>query len=105
MARYLQIAAQANEVVGAILATVPEKDRPQLAASLAKLYNLGIRTSPRPCQSTVRINAVTAALKGHGVRIGSKQVPVSPGNPKTFTALTITANEKVEVEGGSDDAE
>lgn len=106
MPRYLEIARQAGEMVGAILSTVPEAQRPQLAVSLAKLYNLGIRTSPRACQSTVRINAVSAAMRGHGVKVGSKQVPVAPGATKTFTVLTLTpegGTAPADVEGDAGD--
>ena len=73
MARYLEVAAEANKQLKSIvdfatsssLRTMPDgMVKAELAQMLAHLYNLGIRTNPRPAQSTVRLRAVQTACKG-----------------------------------------
>lgn len=64
MARYLETAAKANAVAKDLLALVPETAKPDAAALMAKLVNLGFRCNPRAAQSTVRYNAVRAAMRG-----------------------------------------
>lgn len=108
MPRYLETAEKARILVDQILATVEKDARPELAAQLAKLYNLGIRTSPRACQSTVRINAVRAAMKTAPVKVSSSQVPIEGRPEKSFVALQVTPVHETkayptETEGDSDD--
>jgi hypothetical protein len=68
MARYHEIAAEANDMASQLLAMVPSTLRVQAAEKLARLFNFGIRVSPRAVHSTVRINALQVAMRGLPVR-------------------------------------
>lgn len=91
MARYLETAAKARTLSVEILEMVPAELRPVMAEHLARLYNLGIRTSPRAVHSTVRYNAVVAAMRGLPVSVKMKQVPKGNGKPGYFNALETIA--------------
>jgi hypothetical protein len=69
VAKYLEIAAEANSVAKNLLNLIPESDRPQAAEMIARLVNYGIRCSPRGVQHTVRLNAVRGAVKGLPVQV------------------------------------
>lgn len=93
MAKYLQVAADARKQIEKIVSThafgATDDVKAELVKELAYLYNLGIRTSPRPTQSTVRLNAVKAATTGFPVRCSMQQV--QPDNPcyKPYNKLVI----------------
>lgn len=92
MAKYLQVAEKAKQLIDRVMENIP-KDSPfrsEVAADLAYLYNLGIRTSPRPTQSTVRLRAVQAAVKGQPLRVTlvEKEGRGLRG-PYTFKAICI----------------
>lgn len=91
MSRYMETAEKAKQVVQEILQMVGDDPlvKAVVAAKLGKLYNLGIRTAPRAVQSTVRRNAVEAAMRGAPVRVSMRQVPKTYG-VGTFNALEIT---------------
>ena len=63
MARYMEIAAKAEEAALELLSVVPEEHKPFVAEKIARLVNFGIRVSPRAVHSTVRINAVQRATR------------------------------------------
>jgi hypothetical protein len=69
MARYVETAGKAAKVVKEILDLVGNS--PVIAAKLAKLYNLGIRSAPSKfgVQSTVRLTAVQIAMRDAPVRV------------------------------------
>lgn len=102
MARYHKIAEEANQIVITLFeqfcASNPGKlpEQAEFLSSLLKLYNLGIRTSPRACQSTVRRNAVETAAKNTPVTITMSKVPMKDykGDPipgRYFNALGINS--------------
>jgi len=86
MARYLETAAQANQVAQNLLAMVPEESRPQAADLIARLVNLGIRCSPRGVQHTVRLNAVRRAVHGLPVRVRMEE-RTDERTQRTYNAL------------------
>lgn len=88
MARYLKIAADANTQIKKIVTNADSMSDEQLAIELAYLYNLGIRTNPRACQGTVRLNAVQSAIKGFKVSARLEKV-VQP-NGYSFNKLVLT---------------
>lgn len=100
MARYLETAAKANEVITDILDVVDRLDpqeKSYITSQLLYLYNLGIRTAPRATQSTVRLNAVRAAAKGTEAKVS---MTTKEGyNGKTYNALSIQCESTVNVEG------
>ena len=93
MARYESIAKEANKIVVTLVnqlkthATSPEEVE-QFTEQLLRLYNLGIRTSPRACQSIVREKAVRIAATSLPVVVGMKKVQLP--NFRSYNALTIT---------------
>lgn len=102
MARYHKVAEEANHIVITLFeqfcAANPGKlpEQAEFLASILKLYNLGIRTSPRACQATVRRNAVETAARNTPVTISMTKVPMKdfsgnliPG--RYFNALGITS--------------
>ena len=97
MARYLETAAKANEVVKDILENVPEDKKSYITSQILYLYNLGIRTAPRATQSTVRLNAVVTAAKGTGASVN--MVTKEGYNNRTYNALQIDIQNRRTVEG------
>ncbi len=89
MARYLEIAGQANDVAKDLILLIPEDDRPRAAEMIARLVNLAFRSSPRPAQSTVRLNAVKRAVQGLPVRVGMVE-KTDDRTKRTYNALTTT---------------
>lgn len=88
MARYLQVAGEANEVAKQLFALVAEDKQQQAAQLIAKLVNYGLRCSPRAVQSTVRLNAVKRAVQGLPVAVGMTKV-FDPVTQKSFNAITF----------------
>lgn len=86
MARYLEVAAEANGVAQKLLALVPEVDKPQAADLIARLVNFGIRCSPRGVQHTVRLNAVRKAVQGLPVKVSMNEV-TDEKTGRTYNAL------------------
>lgn len=109
MARYMETAGKAREVVQEILQMVGDDPlvKAVVAAKLGKLYNLGIRTAPRAVQATVRRNAVEAAMRGAPVKVSMRQLPKTYGTG-TFNALEIIpvgvdASPESEADSGDED--
>ena len=96
MAKYLEVAKEARKQIERILDSsmfgATEKVRADLVKELAYLYNLGIRTSPRACQSTVRLRAVQEAIRGFGVQARLEEVE---RDGYSFKKLVLTANTAV----------
>lgn len=69
MARYLEVAAEANQVAKKLLEMIPNDDKPQAAELIARLINLGVRCSPRGVQHTVRFNAVKRTVQDLPVKV------------------------------------
>ncbi len=97
MPRYHDIAKQANSLVKDIYDTFRTQDQlptalqlEDIAEKLLRLYNLGIRTSPRPTQAVVRHTAVSMAGEGLPVRVGMTKVT----SPKGFTYNALTIQHK-----------
>jgi hypothetical protein len=106
MARYMQTAASANSVVKELVELLPEEKREEGLAKIAKLFNLGIRVSPRAVHGTVRINAIQAAMRGLPIECRLQRVEGSYG--RSFNALvtksTLSGVEfKDEDESGDDE--
>lgn len=89
MAKYLKVAAEANQVAQELIQMVPEQDRPRAAEKIARLVNFGIRISPRPVQSTVRINGVSASVKGLPVRCKLEERQSDRGTYKVLVTTPI----------------
>ncbi len=89
MARYLEIAKSAQSLIDVIMKKIPEDVpyRDTIIADLAYLYNLGIRTAPRPVQSTVRLRAVQAAIKSQPLKAVLEEK--EGRNGKTFNYLRL----------------
>ena len=87
MARYLQVAKSAQETIDALMMLIPDDQKSQAAPLIAYVYNYGIRTSPRPTQSTVRFNAVREACKNLPVVVTMSEVRTESG--RTFNALRV----------------
>lgn len=89
MSKYLKTAAQANDKIRQLLDLVPEENLQDAAVLAGEIYNLGIRTAPRATHSTVRFNAVSAALEDLGVDVSMDNV-TDEKTGKIFNALSIT---------------
>jgi len=89
MARYLQVAQDANTQIKKITENHGAMTDDQLVKELAYLYNLGIRTAPRAVQSTVRLNAVQAAIRGYAVRARLERVESDNPKYKDYNKLVI----------------
>lgn len=97
MAKYLQTAAKASIVIDDIITLI--KDHPNkeyILHQIIYLYNLGIRTSPRACQSTVRYNAVKEAAKNQPCKISMTEKK-DPTTGFTYKALCIDRVEEPKV--------
>jgi len=68
MARYLEVATEANGTARELLSLIAPENKPAAACLIARMMNWGLRCAPRAVQSTVRINAVKAAVRGLPVR-------------------------------------
>lgn len=83
MAKYMQTAAEANEVAKRLMEAVkgPLGEKAdeattsygQVAEMIARLVNYGVRCSPRGVQSTVRLNAVRRAVQDLPVEVSMQQ--------------------------------
>ncbi len=113
MARYLEVAAEANETAKRLLELVtgPLKQvwgedttaPAEVAEMIARLVNFGIRCSPRGVQHTVRLRAVERAVLGLPVKV-SMQEKKDERTGRTYNVLvTIPAGGKATVEAGSAD--
>lgn len=101
MARYENIAADANQIVITLFEDFCSKhpgaisEQANFLEQLLRLYNLGIRTSPRACQAVVRERAVRLAAAKTPVTISMKKVQMkdrytgSPVVGKYYNALQI----------------
>lgn len=88
MARYLNTAKDANELIKKIIKDSKNVDSYVDPKDLIMLYNLGIRTSPRPVQHTVRLRACEAAAQDTGVKVSMEEVPRDDGRG-TYNALRL----------------
>lgn len=86
MARYLEVASEANKLAKQLLELVPESERPKAAEMIARLLNFGVRCSPRGVQHTVRLNAVVRAVQGLPVHVSMRKV-TDEKTGKTYNAL------------------
>lgn len=98
MARYMQVAADANEVAKQLYNLVPPEHQVEAAQLIAKLVNYGVRCSPRGVQHTVRRNAVERAVQGLPIKIGMKVV-TKPGG---FSFNAITYNGVADSDSGDE---
>ena len=90
MSRYLETAQEASVVADRIYKLVDENRQPEVAELLARLYNLGVRSNPRPAQGTVRRNAVTRMAQNLPITIGMEKHERQDGS--TFNVLTINGH-------------
>lgn len=83
MTKYMRISGEAAELA----VTIQELtgNNPVVAQHLVRLFNLGIRVSPRGVQSTVRIRACTEMAKHLPVRVGKAE---KQGDRGPYTILT-----------------
>lgn len=107
MAAYLKKAEQANKVIKSVMDTI--KDHPDhdfILSQILYLYNLGIRTAPRPTQTTVRLRAVETAAKGlpATIRMTTKTGKGYKGE-YTYNAISIQVKKAEPVEDGDQDEE
>lgn len=114
MAAYMKKAEQASTIIDGIMDQIknnPTPDQGQILSQLIYLYNLGIRTAPRPTQSTVRLNAVSRAARNQpaSIRLVEKSGKGFDGRTYTYKAINIQVsipNTSVStVEDGDNDAE
>jgi hypothetical protein len=103
MARYLETAAQANEVAKVLLEMVPIDQRPQAAEMVARLVNLGVRCSPRGVQHTVRLNAVRRAVQDMPVKVTMEERTDANTGRKYNALITEPLGGKPSAEGMSED--
>lgn len=93
MPRYHSIAKEANNLIFPLVqeykTSHSQEETDTFTEQLLRIYNLGIRTSPRSCQSTVRRTAVEIAASSLPVMIGMKTVQI-PNSNRSYNALTIT---------------
>ncbi len=75
MARYLEVAAQANVVAKQLMELVPDVDNNKARAAelVARLVNFGVRCAPRAVHGTVRLNAVKRAVQDLPVRVSMEE--------------------------------
>lgn len=103
MARYLQVAEEANKVAKelhklALTDRDPEGDVDEAALEfrtaelIAMLVNYGLRCSPRAVQSTVRLRAVQTAVKGLPCNVDMVKMTSDDGE-RSYNALRITPKE------------
>lgn len=91
MARYEQRAQEANAIAQSLLSSLPPGvDKMAFAVAITKIFNLGIRVSPRGVQGTVRIKAIQGMLKD--IPITARLQEVSR-NGYSFNALVLTPQE------------
>lgn len=108
MARYLQTADKASQILDQIMHTLKDHpDKEHLLTQIIYLFNLGIRVSPRGVQSTVRLNAVKEAAKNQPVRIffSTKEFTDRFGNKGTYQAINIQASATTSLQEGDDAAD
>ncbi len=90
MARYMQTAGEANKVAKELMKLIDQESHQVAASMIAQLVNLGIRCSPRGVQHTVRLNAVTEAVKGLPIRVQMEE-RTDPKTNRSYHALSIRA--------------
>lgn len=90
MARYMTVAADANKLLLSIRELLKDEFKEQGTEMLLRLFNYGIRVSPRGVQSTVRLNAVRRAAEGTNVQVSMKEVKNARGY--IFNALQLNGN-------------
>ena len=89
MARYREVAVDAAELSKKLIASVPAELRDELSVGLVQLYNLGIRTAPRPVQGTVRLNACREMAKHLPVSVSMNRVENDRGGYNALSVLPI----------------
>ena len=99
MTRYYKIAAKANRLISQVVKDYGKttEEKAELTILLGQIYNLGIRTAPRPPQTVVRVNAVRAALDGLNCSVTTTPVETTGynGKPYTFQAMVISPKDPV----------
>lgn len=85
----MKVASDASKEADLLLSLIPEERRGDGAILITRLFNYGIRVSPRGVQSTVRINAVRECVKNLPVHVSLKDVSTPRGY--TFKALDIVS--------------
>jgi hypothetical protein len=108
MARYLQTADKASEVLDQIMHKLKDHpDKELLLTQIIYLFNMGIRISPRGVQATVRLNAVKEAAKNQPVRIfyTTKEYTDRYGNKGSYQAINIQASANTSLQEGDDAAD
>lgn len=104
MAAYLKKAEQAGKIIDSIMDEVKDhSSKDFILSNLLYLYNLGIRTAPRPTQSTVRQRAVEAAAKNQPAKISMVE-KTGTGYKGTYTykAIQIQVQSRTIEENDSD---
>lgn len=101
MARYLEVAAEANKTATNLLALVPEAHRADAAAMIAHLVNYGLRCAPRAVQSTVRLRAVQTATRGLPVKV-DMQKRTDPKTGRTYNVLIVNGQGQAEADEGDE---
>lgn len=87
MARYLKTAESAQYHINALLSLLPPEKMEEAAIHIARIFNAGVRVSPRGVQSTVRLNAVRKATEH--LPISVSMVKVKANNGYEFNALQV----------------
>ncbi len=86
MTRYKAIAAEAGKMIREVVALFPHEQQPEMSVKLGRIFNYGIRVSPRGVHRTVRREAVTEALRGLPVSVSMTTVQ---DGLRTFNALSL----------------
>lgn len=95
MAKYMKVAKDAQHFIDALFALIPDDKKEEAAIHIARLFNMGIRVSPRPVQGTVRIKAICEACKNLPIECKLEKVDLPPRPGYTmgmsYNALRITS--------------
>ena len=92
MARYLETAREASKIANELFGLLPDDYKSVGADKIARLFNFGIRVSPRGVQHTVRLNAVREACKDLPINVSMvEETSTSSRGDYTYHKLVIDA--------------
>jgi hypothetical protein len=96
----MKVAEEAQQYIDALFALIPKAKQEEAAIHIARLFNMGIRVSPRPVQGTVRINAIQKACANLPItcRLERVEKPASNGYPATsYNALRVVSKSGLDI--------
>lgn len=87
MSRYIETAAKAQPIIESLAVMLPADRKQEGLQLIAEVFLMGMRSNPRPAQSTVKLRACETAFRHHPVRFRVVEVPSYRGG--TFKAISI----------------